>query len=490
MLAIRCRLLRDTFEGAQPDDPGEPEWPPSWMRIFSALVAVADHDSDAERALLARLEGLPAPVIGANPLAAWMDPEMGVRRSAWVPLNARADSGSASLVARKNDQRSWARFVPRAPEVVYGWHGEPLAPDERALLDKMCRRVPYVGRSTSPVTMEVLEEWPEQLPSMEPRSADASEAANGGEVHIVRVPFPGSLNALRDVHERKMRGEPGDPWTIGKYVEYGVAAAADGEEEVEAGPYRDLVVLGLEGPQRDGRHAVEFSDLLRKAVMARMTREIPAVHGHGPRGTVQCAFLALPFVGHRHSDGHIVGLAIAVPELPQEDLVELSTAIGTVVGSGLGSRSLGQFQLRRFTGIELRRAPLALQPWRWRRESTAWVTVYPAVLDRYLKREDELEDVVRTSIRNSGYPEPIAVRASLRPFSSVVPGALDLQPYETTRPGHRQGFRPYRHLIVRFARPVRGPVVIGSMRHYGLGLCLPLMTKTVTERPTGVGDRE
>jgi CRISPR-associated protein Csb2 len=488
MLAIRCRLLRDTFEGAQPDDPGEPEWPPSWMRVFSALVAVADHDSTAELALLNRLERLPAPVIGANPLAQWMDPEMGTRRAAWVPQNALAVSGSASLVARSNGERTWARFVPRGLEVVYAWRGEPLAPAERDLLDALCRRVPYVGRSTSPVTLEVVEDLPEQLPTMEPRPPDAPGAPAGEPVHIVRVPFPGSLDALRLAYEQKMRGEPGDPWAIGKFVEYGFGRP-EGEPEAIAGPYRDFVVFGLEGPQRDGRHAVEFSDLFRKAVMARMVREIPAVHGHGARGTVQCAFLALPFVGHRHSDGHIVGLAIAIPELPRADLQELWTAVGTVVGSGLGSRSLGQFQLRRYNGVELRRAPLALQPWRWLRESTAWVTVYPAVFDRYIKRPEELEEVVRVTVRNSGYPDPVAVTVSLRPFSGVVRGALDLQPGETIRPGHREGFRPYRHLILRFARPVRGPVVIGSMRHYGLGLCLPLETHTV-EQLTEVGDGE
>ena len=34
--------------------------------------------------------------------------------------------------------------------------------------------------------------------------------------------------------------------------------------------------------------------------------------------------------------------------------------------------------------------------------------------------------------------------------------------------------RPLRHLVLTFARPIRGPLIIGAGRFRGLGLCLPL----------------
>ena len=475
MLAIRCQLLGETFEGGAPEDPGAAEWPPSWMRLFSALVAVADHTDPPEVELLEKLEQLQPPAIVADPPALADAPEMAFERQAWVPTNkVEGKDATTTLPGRKNAARGWARFVPRSPDILYSWEDDPLTDAERALLASLCRRVPYLGRSTSPVIVEVVDAGVLEEGVLVPASSREEDPDSTDlPTYPVRVPFSGALAALRDAHERKNAGKPGDPWAVGAYVDYRPRVRRSHPPTIR-GPFRELVIFALGGPQRDGRHAVEFTDLLRKAVMANLPRPLPAVHGHGPSESPRCAFLALPFVGHPHADGHIIGLAVAVPELEPADLRDLWWALGATAERGLSSPVLGQFTLQRLAPVEQRRAPLALQAWRWTRPSDTWVTAYPAVLDRFVKDRKEIPALIRQTILNSGFPEPIEITSALRPFSGTLPGALDLHPRETTRPGHREGFRPYRHLYLRFAAPVRGPVVIGSMRHYGLGLCVPV----------------
>ncbi|MGH8924514.1 MAG: type I-G CRISPR-associated protein Csb2, partial [Acidimicrobiia bacterium] len=80
-----------------------------------------------------------------------------------------------------------------------------------------------------------------------------------------------------------------------------------------------------------------------------------------------------------------------------------------------------------------------------------------------------LEREVRKAVRHAGLPEPSDVQTSPQPFAQ---GAVRLLPSDTLRrPGDK--FRPFTHAVIRFDERVRGPVVIGSMRHYGLGLCVP-----------------
>lgn len=91
MLTIRCTLLRDTFEAGAWDDPTAAEWPPSPMRLFSALVAVADPADDK---LLLRLEAMPPPEIHAPPVLP-AGGAGGWYRRAFVPTNAAAEKGGS-----------------------------------------------------------------------------------------------------------------------------------------------------------------------------------------------------------------------------------------------------------------------------------------------------------------------------------------------------------------------------------------------------------
>jgi CRISPR-associated protein Csb2 len=330
----------------------------------------------------------------------------------------------------------------------------------------MCRRVPYLGRSTSPALVEMEESVPANLDWLVPRP---DQSISFDVVGTIRCPFPGSLGLLRAAHEAKyLRGEVGDPWAIGRYVEYGrpMTPALD---DVANGPYREMVILRLEGSTLDGRHAARLTSALRQALLSLAREPVPALHGHHPGDILQCAYLALPFVGHEHADGHLLGLAVAIPDLPADQLAVVNDALTRLTHVTAGP--LGVVRVTRLSPLDSTREPWGLRPQRWLGPSRDWVTALPIVFDRYLRRTDSVEEAARMAAVNSRLPQPGLAIVSRQP---LLRGAPDLAPEDTVRHKNERGFKPYRHAVIRFPKPVRGPVVIGSMRHYGLGLCVPV----------------
>lgn len=472
MFGIQCTLLRDTFEGGRPRDPGTAEWPPSWMRLFSALVSVAEPGVDDD--LLVMLEEAVPPGIQAARTAPV------THRAAWVPTNTIPTTKKithTTLVARTNSERGWARAIPQQPHILYSWPDLSLSSEQRERIEALCRRVPYLGRSTSPAMITVVDEAKEieGVDRLIPESR-VSEEAVFVYATTVRCSFPGALTALRDAHEAKYeRGEAGDPWEIGLGVDYGTERPRT-EEKAAEGPYPTMVLFSLEGRLLDGRHTARVTAPLRRALLARAAEHIPALHGHHGGDIVQVAVLGLPFVGHEHADGHLMGVAIAIPDLSR---AELSVITGALPDAGetidVTAGVLGVLRLRRISPLDAERRPRTLQPQRWIGPANTWVTALPMVFDRFLKPGMNLEDEVRRAVVSSGFPTPEVLRVDRRP---MLPGALDLAPHDTLRRRGQKGFKPYRHVILRFPETVTGPVVIGSMRHYGLGLCLPIQEES------------
>ncbi|GIU90561.1 MAG: hypothetical protein KatS3mg010_1660 [Acidimicrobiia bacterium] len=96
-----------------------------------------------------------------------------------------------------------------------------------------------------------------------------------------------------------------------------------------------------------------------------------------------------------------------------------------------------------------------------------WSTATPIALDHFTRSRDLDAELVAAAAVNAGYPEPVEVEACREP---LVPGAI-ARPSLGVLPPHRR--RPLVHAHLRFGEPVVGPVVIGSLRFLGLGLCIP-----------------
>jgi CRISPR-associated protein Csb2 len=111
------------------------------------------------------------------------------------------------------------------------------------------------------------------------------------------------------------------------------------------------------------------------------------------------------------------------------------------------------------------------RPERWTASARTWVTALPIVLDRYPDRLEDVPMFVAQGCVLAGYPQPAPGGVEHLAAPAVL-GAPRLRGSDLRR---RQGDppRPAVHARIRFPIPVTGPVVVGHLRHVGLGLCVP-----------------
>ncbi len=93
----------------------------------------------------------------------------------------------------------------------------------------------------------------------------------------------------------------------------------------------------------------------------------------------------------------------------------------------------------------------------------------PIILDRYPKRHEPeaLDAAIRATLRHAALPDPVAIDCSpIHWQAAAVPAPA------YTGNGLPSGLRL--HLDLTFAEPVRGPVLAGRGRYFGVGLFAPV----------------
>ena len=451
-------LMGERYEAGDGDNPRAPEWPPHPARVFSALRSVAETD---ELPLLRELEQLPPPLIHAAALA----PHSSIR--AYVVTNAREHKGgNQNHPARTSGLMERVRSFPSDPRIQFIWPDDrDLSDDTLTGLDLMARRVPYLGRSTSPVMLafrKVAEFGP--LPGLsifEPTDHDQAE-------YDIRVPFPGYLDELNSLHEldqpswQASSSHARHPYRL-KRDENDAAVPAAAESA-----YPDLIVLRFMDHRPPGNLVGLFTAALRTKVMSQTENPLPpALHGHGFDGHPHVAYLGLPFAGFKHADGHLLALAVAIPGLDRAERRRILRGILGTDPDRIVDLQVPGF--RRVFGLRYspdEPLPVGATAERWIRPARRWVSVTPLVLDRYPKKGDLAPAVVR-SIQQAGLPAPVTVELSTQP---LTPGAAHLTPKEL--PLRARG-RLYRHVRMTFEHPVTGPVLAGAGRYFGVGLFAP-----------------
>ncbi|SDN22635.1 CRISPR-associated protein Csb2 [Actinomyces ruminicola] len=460
-LRLDITLLSERYDAGGGEDPRAAEWPPHPARVFAALRSVAQED---ELASLAELERLEPPLIHVSPNAA-----VGERRTrGYVVTNVRANKGGHQThPARTAGFRQRTGSLPEDARVQFDW------PDDGALsdgvvadLDHLARRVPYLGRSTSPATLAFSRVGdPTPLPGLttyEPTRERSSLS--------IRVPYPGYLDELNALYQEDQPAwQAAGPRARRFYREVGT----DADEEVPAvdefvSAYPDLVILRFEELRPSGHLVSIFTEALRRKVMGQTEDPLPpALHGHGTPGLPHVAYLGLPFVGNEHADGQLMALAVAIPGLEYDERLRILRGI-------LGEDPEREISLR-VSGFrqefKLRYAPDETRPFtttieRWTGPARMWATATPLVLDRYPKDRD-LPAAVAESFVNAGLPEPRQVEVSKEP---MMYGAVRLRPRELPKRCQR---RLYTHARVTFDCPVHGPILAGAGRYFGVGLFAP-----------------
>lgn len=462
MLTATVTWIDPIYEAALDD---APEWPPHPARLFCALVAASR--SDVDHQVLNWLEEQGAPRIFA-PAA-----QAGPGLTSFVPTNQVVETKS-NRVARTNGERRWHRSHMAEARVRFVW---PVSPPEGVLgrLDGLARRVPYLGRASSQCCVGFSDE-----PDAKRAAADLVEYEPSGRSGgaRLRVPYPGYLAALRDAYELDQPSRDADRWLFYRRVpkpddQEGVRPDPGAETSVAVGPYPHLLLLGFRpGIQLDGRLVLRVTTAFKAAVLSRLGQshtpeELALLHGHHDGSGRQCAFLALPVVGRSEHRGDIAGVGLAVSDdLPRQ----VRRSVLHLFALGRKEARLRELMVPDIATVTLSEADgrWVLNPERWIKPCHRWVSVLPMVLDRYPDNQQEKVDFIHRGVVMAGYPEPADVEIMSGPGQR---GAAQLRRSDLRRA--QDPPRPTAHVRVTFEQPVQGPVVLGRLRHLGLGLCVP-----------------
>ncbi len=487
-------LLGVCFAARSPADP-TPDWPPQPDRVFSALTASwgARGSRPEERAALEWLECQAPPAIETVAC------KERAGATAYVPPNDAAASDIRILPERRRRQpRQFPAVVldgeAGAAHLRLTWK-ETASPDRFAALSALARDTSYVGHSSSLVRCLFLDQTPDGHAGLE---AETTTAA----------PYPGRLRELERLHARhgtkadanaRPRSEPLIP----------PRSPAPRTASQSVFGTRWVVLEFMSGERPDLRAAAIVGQRMRDALMSAWPEPIPEwLSGHRPDGAPSrephLAVLPLGDVGFRHSatarqSWH--GLALVLPraeeavwlgaEMPEayENRRTLRAALDRL---SEGSATDGGISLRlgRFGALSLRpvSAPDAselqsLRPGRYLQACRVWSTVTPIALDRHTRREharEEATEIIAESCTRIGLPVPHSVRVHKHAAVAGAPSAWPPggAPRWTgwARPNSLAG-RQLTHATLCFEDDVKGPVILGAGRFFGLGLCLPIVER-------------
>lgn len=569
---VHVRFITNRCVSACVDAREQPEWPPHPGRLYMALAAAyfeTDGDAeekDAERQALEWLASQPAPRLHA------VDAEERTAVDCYVPVNDALQADKAMLqsapgMTRNRQKRNFPTVIPQrtsgcdraGADITFEWMDAPPSSELLLALDRLCRNVIRIGHSSSLVMAWAEAGLPlESERCWEPSATSAQltcRIAAAGELERLqalcqaeRIELFGDLKqeiesttgkALKAAKERfaeafgesykaSIRPPEPTPATLGVWQGYCLAKTnTEPERVVVENQYfdRNLIILAKDdGPVLNVERTLGLTSALRKALIAKhgQTKMPSWLSGHDsdekPTSDPHAAFVALPFVGFQHADGHIMGLALALPKGISLD--ERARWLGPLlVDQNAGDASLVKLEPRKDPKEQLKiwshglpdwtlqleerpSPPRILQNETWTRPSTTWASVTPVVLDRFPKAsraEDrkswqaEVIAIIKQACVRGGLPEPINVDIDSTAWHAGVPRALAKKRrlgagtvgrtaplgdgFPSMQAKLSRPAKPQVHVWLRFANKVAGPVLIGAGRFGGYGLCMPLSGK-------------
>jgi len=525
------------------------EWPPHPARVFMALVA-AHYESKplpedgleaeeawlGERAALEWLEGESAPQMS------W--PEASPRDvvKVYVPVNDTGVPPSPERVRESEmrtalgvmpDQRSrQERTFPAlhiggegpGRHIYLRWPNAMPTTEILAALTGLARKVTRIGHSSSLVIVWVSEADDTSSPAYEP---DAKVTKTPRGVRL-RIPVPGFLaelehcfnageiDAFFDLSEAIATGNKkakaafeehfGIAWSRsasapvrlrpspGRTAHYSRVNEAEDPIAVSGFDSELLVLTVQEGPVLGLESTAELTAALRGYLLQDAEGKPEWFTGHGapgvPSTSGHMALLPLAFVGGEHSDGHIMGLALAFPRsIPAAERAvclrgRLFGPSGEDLEPKLKMGNLGTWTLRR---EERSLPPLALRPATWCGPSSVWASVTPVVLDRHPKHDkrteraqwrNEIAASIVQSCERQGLPRPDLIDVDKTSWQRGAPRSKPGPNGMPWLPG-KDGAAPRQqvHVLIQFPCEVQGPLLLGAGRFRGYGLCKPLGPK-------------
>lgn len=414
-------------------------------------------------------------------LAAFLDAQQ--RVDANPAKSALATATALIPNSRTRQVRTFPVVLPERNTFAFIWADAP--PDTlRAALDELCKRVTRLGHSSSLVRCVIVDR--PITPTLVPDE--------NGDV-VLRTVGPNQLDRLEAEFKRHQGVEnrvlPAIPKRYGRLKP--VAIDPITAESVFSNEW--IVFERVGGARLLSSRGSAVSRALRDALFEQNgSKSLPAsLSGHRQDGRVtdqpHVAFITLPFVGHEHADASVKGCAIVVP---REILGSDRETLLRLIGAWERDRAIDVDGTMELAGgglptVRIKRTELAamqtLRPTIWCRPARRFVTATPIALDRNPgnlrtnqhgtahKASIEAQRYVADACERIGLPRPISVEISLSP---LLPGTQPVHAFPPwpNRPGRTARVRV--HADILFAEKVRGPVLLGAGRFFGLGLCLPI----------------
>lgn len=519
---VTVRPLQPVCHGRRQDD--APEWPPSPLRVFQALVATASrrhaiwHEGlNKAFGWLERLDAAPiliapVPVEGAGYRLSVPNNSLDKVAAAWSRGNYFG-TGDASPAGHRTMKRVRPLHLPENAAIHYVWELPDQALEEENTLDELADAARHLTSLGWGWDMAVGEAKPISREELADLSGEIWLPARMDTDTGLRVPTSGTLNDLQRRHRQFLARigpdglRPPEPLTVFRRVEYRRAT------DPAPRPSVCFSLERLEGGFRafdPARNAVRVAGMLRHA--AKRAAESaggwpdPAgfVLGHGEAegekhrsvGNRRFAYLPLPSIQPRGAGrasvvGSIRRVCLTVLEPGHE--AEIDWASRVLAGQELILEDTGE--------IAGMLSPLAQQDkalGRYLGSASDWASVSPVVLPGYddpahyrrrLAKGDvsaqeqrrllealyrRTEKLLRKAIRDAGFPDELAANADLDwRDAGFWPGTERAGSY--TVPDHLTRF-PRLHVRLRWrdaaGEPVRisGPICLGGGRFYGLGL--------------------
>lgn len=521
MLAFGIRYLNGFAAAAESDDLERAEWPPHPGRVFMALAA-AHFQTGAgpeERAALLWLEGSER---GGEISAPAMVVPDGRQRAVvrhYVPVNDKAGPSKALMqsmpLTRERQDRVFARTWLDEETAYLVWSDLKASVDCRAALDALCHKVTRIGHSTSLVQMWVADDAEIGKPNWLPDD-------DRGVLRL-RIAGPGTLEYLEqeynameteDYAALTVEAEAGTDAKTKKTAKkqlkehygnqpppqrrpmlslyQGYARAAEAPDQLQVpGTVFSPHFISLRLEAENSRHrALDLASTLavaarwREAILSHCNGESETMRsllsGHEDNGAPlkdpHLAFVPLPFIGHEHADGHLLGMGLVLPAgIDRDTRRDALRVIGQV-----RRLKLGRLGVWKVVPVAESRPPWNLRSEAWTAHpegATHWSTVTPIALDRHPKAKDkvahqrELAGMIAKGCERIGLPKPREV--IITPVSTHL-GTPPAHAFPKLK--RKDGSeRRHTHAILVFDDPVCGPILIGAGRFRGFGLFRPLV---------------
>ena len=466
-LHLDIEFLSGRYAAADPFSREHLEWPPAPARVFAALAAAAFEDETPEGLDALRwLESQPPPRIWAEVI----DAALTARRAStgesppthFVPVNDTSLCKNKVLERVGPQPRLFPSITLADPVVRLLWPEADASTDQFAALARLAGLVPYLGESASMVRLA----W-----AQGPGGPSNFVPADIGD-RMLRVPFKGQIQQFADNFKR------GRNPAAGVQVPYRFNPPAPRPEvpPIQSALSHETFIFRLEGnPALLVTHGLHLTAAVRQALVALAQKRgapvPPVIHGHDQDGSRlrenHVVVAPLAHVRGDHASGRVLGFLVMLPRgLPEGVRRACLESMASLREVRFGSGNT--FPVTRCAGAEPRHT---LQARSWAGPARVWISVTPVVLNRFPGNRPDKSPaaLVKSMCAHFGLPDPVDFAFSPESFAPGVPHAGN---FIVRRPHWRP--LPHGHLRLVFAEPVRGPIALGSCRHYGLGLMMPL----------------